>query len=188
MSTRQAHKNRVLGFFQNEIDKYLVGDLTRLSEIHPDRKTGLRGCTIPQALLVFSIIDLLGFLINEDPNARKEATASNYKALFSSKQQLFPREYEAEADKIIKLFRHGITHQVFPKASGIAKLPNDSRLIIDGVVPCLNADKITRDLLGAIKRLTVKIENEESGELVERMNDRLNKLASDDFLQLSKLL
>lgn len=182
-------KHRVLNFFKNELNNYVVGDLNRLSEIHPDRRTGFRGCTIPQAMLIFALLDLLGYLINDDPTASKRNTLNNYKFIFSSTCGLFPKEYEKESDRIVKLFRHGIIHQFFPKASGIAKLSKDMPLLgLNGNIPCLNVNRLTHDTLNAIRKLHVQIENSKCDELVNRINNRLDILAKEDFEELSNLI
>lgn len=120
---------RVLKFFNTEIEQYVIGDLKCLSKIRPDEETGLRGCTVPQAMLIFAVLDMLGYLVNEDPKASKKATLKNYKVIFSTKNGFFPANYEKETDKIVKLFRHGIMHQAFAKASGVAKVAQACTLV-----------------------------------------------------------
>lgn len=181
-------KERVLLFFNTELEQYVIGDLLRLSEIRPDKETGLRGCTVPQAMLSFAILDLLGYLVNEDIKASKKATLKNYKVIFASKYGLFPEQYEKEADRIVKLFRHGIIHQFFPKASAVAKLSKGSPLIVlSGNVPCLNVDRLSEDVLNAIRKLAQRIEADECNDFIERMNCRLDILAKEDFEELNRL-
>ncbi|MCK5214747.1 MAG: hypothetical protein KAR05_05290 [Candidatus Omnitrophica bacterium] len=178
---------RVLQFFNNEIKDYVIGDLDRLSAIRPDKKTGLRGCSIPQAMLIFAILDLFGYLVNEDPNVSKKATLKNYKVIFSAKLGLFPAHYEKEAKKNVELFRHGVMHQFFAKASGVAKLTQDMPLIhlIDGT-PYLNVDRLTEDTINAIRQLRKRIENGCCDYLAKQINKHLDKLAEDDFKELDR--
>jgi hypothetical protein len=72
-------------------------------------------------MLIFAALDLLGFLVNDDPNACKTETAKNYQVIFSSELGLFPETYQAAIDVLVKLFRNGIVYQFFSKASGIGK-------------------------------------------------------------------
>jgi hypothetical protein len=181
-------KERVSQFFKTELEQYIIGDLLRLSEIRPDIKTGLRGCTVPQAMVNFAILDLLGYLINEDLEASKKDTLKNYRVIFSSKYGLFPEQYEKEVERIVKLFRHGIVHQFFPKASAVGKLSKDSPLIgLSGNVPCLNVDRLSEDVLNAIIELARRIESGECNDLAERMNCHLDILAKEDFAELNRL-
>ena len=180
-------RQRVLSFFSDEIERYVIGDLIRLSEIRPDEETGLRGCTVPQAMLLFGIIDLFGYLINEDPGAKKDKTSQNYKEIFSSKHGLFPVQYEKETDRIVKLFRHGMMHQFFPKASAVAKLGEDMPLIISQDTPCLNVDRLSQDVIKAIRELRQRVASGDYDDLTERINSRLDTLAKEDFEEHGKL-
>ncbi len=58
MSTENSlSKQRVLGFFDNEVSMYILKDIDRLTnEIRPDKDTGLRGCTVALAMMLFAII------------------------------------------------------------------------------------------------------------------------------------
>ena len=114
--------------------------------------------------------------------------SANYKVIFASKHGLFPKQYENEAERIVKLFRHGIIHQFFPKASAIAKSSEDRDLIdLSGNVPCLNVDRLSKDVLNAIRQLGWRIANGKCDELAERINNRLDILAREDFEELGKV-
>ena len=181
---------RVIQFFDTEIEKYVLQDLDCLSKIRPDPNTSLRGCTIPQAMLIFAVLDLLGYLVDEDPKASKKNTSKNYNAIFSSKLGLFPVQYEQDSDKIVKLFRHGIIHQFFPKASGISKATGDKPLIFPmGEILCLNVDRLSSDLVHVISVLRRRIESgpNDDDDFVERINSRLDILIMEDFDELAKL-
>lgn len=56
------HRQRVLGFFDNELSTFILPDLEILRIIRPDNM-GLRACTIPQAMLLFAVLDLLGLAV-----------------------------------------------------------------------------------------------------------------------------
>ncbi len=80
MSTENSlSKQRVLGFFDNEVSMYILKDIDRLTnEIRPDKDTGLRGCTVALAMMLFAIIDLFGYLTRDDNNPRKTDTLGNF--------------------------------------------------------------------------------------------------------------
>ena len=184
-----AKVRRVLNYFDTELEKYVIGDLLRLSQIRPEGKDGLQGCTVPQAMLIFATLDLLGYLINKDPKACKLRTYDNYKAIFSSTLYLFPLEYDKKKNNIVKIFRHGLIHQVFPKASAIAKHSIARPLISelpDGR-PCLNVDRFCLDFINATRKLRACIKSGDHDELAEQMNDRLDQLAQEDYDELARV-
>jgi hypothetical protein len=182
-------KERVLSFFDVEIGQFILGDLDVLAHIRPHPSTQLGGCTVPQAMLIFAALDLLGFLVNDDPNACKTKTAKNYQAIFSSDLGLFPVKYEAATDVLVKLFRHGVVHQFFSKASGMGKFNLSIPFILrSGAVPCLNIDRLTEDFTNAVRVLRERIASGKYNSLAERINDRLDVLAYDDYADLRKLV
>jgi len=188
-------KRRLQDLFDNEISFYVLPDVERLTnEIRPD-SNGQRGCTVPLAMMLFSIIDFFGFLMRDDENARKTETLQNYEYLLT-KSGYFPRIYSEgkNCKKIVKLFRHGMIHQFFPKASAISKAGKDKPLIFEDVsgtikIPILNVDVLSKDLVDAISKIQEDIINNEEGnkELILRMNSRLDLLAKEDYEDLDKL-
>jgi len=63
----------VIIFLDTAIRGYVVGDLKRLAEIRPDpQPPNLRGCTVPESLAVFAVLDLMGFLMRKDFDDEKE--------------------------------------------------------------------------------------------------------------------
>src|SRR6185369_15852705 len=72
-------KQWVQSFFDFAITNYVLGDLQRLThEVRPEGIAGLRGCTVPLALALFSVIDLFGYLLrDEEVTPRKIDTFKN---------------------------------------------------------------------------------------------------------------
>lgn len=185
MNTKQK---RVLSFFDIEIKQYVLGDLEILSHIRPHPTSQLGGCAAPQAMLIFSTLDLLGYLINKSPNARKTDTAKNLKVVFSSELKLFPETYIEYTDELIRLFRHGVMHQFFSKASGMGKYGIWAPSILSsGQIPTLNIDKFTEDFTNAVGTLRERIASGNHIELIEQINSRLDTLARDDMEDLQRL-
>jgi hypothetical protein len=202
-------KDRVLNFFDDEIEKFLVQDIERLTnEIRPD-SDGLRGCTVPLAMMLFATIDFFGYLVRDDlrkgqgskkksrskkPEKPKtmdenEGKTDNTKSsmYLLSQAGLFPDEYSAKSEAIVHLFRHGLMHQVFPKASGIAKWGLDEPLIDPSPTPVLNVDVLARDVVQALRKLRSRIATAQNDDLADRMNRRLDILANDDREELTRL-
>jgi hypothetical protein len=181
-------KKRVEGFFNNEVAMYILPDLERLTdEIRPDPKNGQRGCTIPLAMMIFGVIDLFGYLMRNNNNAKKTETYENFKYLFSKRTGFFPNIYDEKCDMMVKLFRHGLIHQFFPKASGILKAEKSKPLIFcqDGI-PNLNVDVLANDLKVALEKMKKYVEKNEDPELVVRINERLDKLSKEDYEALEE--
>lgn len=184
MTTSQQ---RVLEYFAVEFDRFVLPDLGTLAAIRPG-PDGLCGCAVPQAMVIFSIFDLLGYLTNPDPNASKRRTMENYRPFFASPLGLLPPEYAAETDRVVRLFRHGLIHQFFPKASSIAKASSQRPLIFpDGQLQCLNVDRLTQDAIVAIARLRTLIGEPAHAALAKQMSDRLDLLNQEDFQELNAI-
>ena len=63
----------VFSFFEDVVEKYVVGDLETLAEIRPEPwPPNRRGCTVPESLAVFAVLDLMGFLMRKDFDDEKQ--------------------------------------------------------------------------------------------------------------------
>lgn len=179
-------------FLIHNVNEYILPDLKRLrEEIRPDFSDpkALRGCTVPTAMFAFAILDLVGFLIRPEPDAKREETTKNITFILSSTSGLFPDEYQSSTSLLIKLFRHGLMHQVFPKASGIAKIPNHIKLSLifyqPKGLPNLNVDKLVDDLIIALATLDKCVRTDDV--LASRMEQRISFLIDEDYKQLEKM-
>jgi hypothetical protein len=143
---------------------------------------------VPLAMMLFAVIDLFGYLSRDDATPRKTDTLGNFEYLMSEKVNLFPKIYSDNCEKIVKLFRHGLIHQFFPKASGISKAGLRYPLIFESTgIPNLNVDVLSKDVQEALERLKRSIVENRDPDLVERINSRLDKLAKEDYETLNSL-
>lgn len=181
------------GFFKHEVHEYILPDLLRLRrEIRPDPDAkALRGCTIATTMFAFAVIDLFGCLMRPSAAIIKERddTAANITHFLGDQAGLFPPEYKSNTEILIKLFRHGMTHQVLPKASGIAKITGGPTR---GLIfyqppghPNLNADKLVDDLISAFRILHDKTHGDT--ELASLMASKIQFLRKEDDEQREKL-
>ena len=178
-------------FLIYDINDYILPDVKRLREEvrpDPDRKA-LRGCTVPTGMFAFAILDLVGFLMRPEPDAKREETTKNITFILSSTAGLFPNEYEKSTSLLIKLFRHGLMHQVFPKASGVAKIPKHIKLPLvfyqPKGLPNLNVDKLADDLIIALTSLEKCVKTDDV--LAYRMEQRIAFLIDEDFKLLEEM-
>ena len=180
-------KQRVLGFFDTEVSMYILKDIDKLDEIRPD-EDGLGGCTVALAMMFFSVIDFFGYLTRDDSNPKKTDTLGNFKYLLSEKAGFFPKIYEDNCDRIVKLFRHGLIHQFFPKASGIAKAGSYPLIFDSSGIPNLNVDVLSKDVKESLGKIKQSIIQDHDNTLVDRINSRLDKLAKEDYEAISELI
>lgn len=180
-------KQRVLSFFDTEVSMYILKDIDKLNEIRPN-EDGLCGLTVPSAIMLFAVIDFFGYLTRDDSNPKKTDTSGNFEYLLSEKAGFFPKIYEDNCDKIVKLFRHGLIHQFFPKASGIAKAGESNPLIFENSgIPNLNVDVLSKDVKEALGKINQSIIQSHDNTIVDRINSRLDKLAKEDYETLNAL-
>lgn len=181
-------KRRVLSFFDTEVSMYILKDIDKLNEIRPN-KDGLCGLTVPSAIMLFAVIDFFGYLTRDDSNPKKTCTLENFKYLLSEKAGFFPKIYEENCDIIVKLFRHGLMHQFFPKASGIAKAGENNPLIYESSgIPILNVDVLSKDVKEALGKIKQSVIQNLDNTIVDRINSRLDKLAKEDYETLYTLI
>ena len=113
-------------------------------------------------MLVFAILDLLGYLIDEDLEHQKlrhpRIMTHNLSRQNTDVSCAVRKRRRA---KIVKLFRHGIMHQFFPKASAVAKMGESScPLILSQGTPCLNVDRLSEDVVNAVREDLTRRERE----------------------------
>ncbi len=172
-------KRRVIKYFDTEVSKHILRDIEIVSTC------AARLCT-PLALVLFAVIDLFGFLTRDDePDPSPEKTRKSYEWLFS---HYFPNEYSKNVKKIRVLFRHGVMHQYFAKASAICRGGLSMPLIRkQGGNDVLNLDRLCADLLVAIDGIRRIVYEDSDRSLTLRINRRLNKLKKLDYEQRDKI-
>lgn len=138
-------------------------------------------------MLLFAVIDLFGFLTRKDPEADKTKTGDNFEYLLSE-SRYFPPIYKTYWKRIYELYRCGVIHQIFPKASAIAKAgPKRPLMDTHNGFPVLNVDRLSRDVVKAINEIKKDIEQRRDNQLIQRMDDRLEKIAKQDDRQLKRI-
>lgn len=146
-------KKQVEDFFKLFIKDYLVGDILELEKIKKNEYTGLRGCTIPLAMTVFSGVDLLGFLFGN--NKKTDETENHFFEFFRiSESSFIKNQYNKVNIKKLALYRHGIMHTFFPKFQGnkigICKSDSESLFITDSFIESLNVSVFSNDFKIAV--------------------------------------
>ncbi len=173
--------SRILQFIENEARNYIVPDIRRLASIRPEGPMGLGSCAIAQAMFLFVIMEFFGYLIRDDvPNPNQKDTKGNLSQLFLNSLAGFPPEYVAHSCELVHLFRHGLMHQIFPKASGIRKAGATRPLFASfDNLNHLNVDRLAEDVLKMIECLRSGLPG--SPALCEQMSLRMDKVSEKDF-------
>jgi len=178
-SDNSPPKERVLKFFDSEIKMYILNDIETLNKLD---RTMSGNCAVPLAMMLFAVIDLFGYLIRDDENPKKTDTLGNFRHFTSEANGFFPKEYAEGCEKIVKIFRHGLIHQFFPKASGICRAGTQGPLIIEvhGSIN-LNVDVLSKDIVAALKKVRQSCSAAHNDQLAERINSRLDGLSKEDY-------
>jgi hypothetical protein len=194
-------RNRALDYFTNYYDKYVLVDLEKLSLIRPDAN-GEGGCTIAQALIVFSLLDLFGYLIRSDTRDKEGENltpknlltdSSRTIELFLEDNKYFSNITRQEIAILTKIYRHGIVHQYFSKKLGIGKptydfIPrNDLFYSFKANEINLNVDVLTRRVKHAIEVIRQKVDQNDV-DLIRRINERLDYIAETDEQSVNVLV
>ncbi|HXC98760.1 MAG TPA: hypothetical protein VN048_05420 [Verrucomicrobiae bacterium] len=180
---------RIEKFLDKEVQDYLIADIERLLELRPDHN-GLKGCTIPTAMFLFATVELFGFLVAAPPVQIRD-TAGNIEACFSHPISGFPTEYTKRSKTLVRLCRHGLMHQIFPKALGIRKVPTrntDYLPLFESIDGCeqLNVDRFGNDVLSMLKNFTAKIAVPRWENLNKQMSERLDQISESDLRERRK--
>ena len=185
-------KERVQNYLDT-ISKYLAPEIKGLANKRQNAD-GYEGYAVPLALTLFALMDVLGFLLRKrgtkgnNPDPKK--TIENFKALLAG-SNYFPEIYSEEKTwrVLLTIFRHGISHTLFPKVSGIGK-HGEQQLIIEGSGDCkfiLNVDRLTKECLEAFEKIKSVIEEGADEELINRIDERLTQLYDEDSKNIEKL-
>jgi hypothetical protein len=185
-------KERVQNYLDT-ISKYLIPEIKGLASKRPNAD-GYEGYAVPLALTLFALMDVLGFLLRKrgtkgnNPDPKK--TIENFKALLAG-SNYFPEIYSEEKTwrVLLTIFRHGISHTLFPKVSGIGK-HGEKQLITSDSGGCkftLNVDRLTKDCLEAFEKIKSVIEEGADEELINRIDERLTQLYDEDSKNIEKL-
>ena len=176
--------SRMQRFLDGETVDYLIPDIERLIALRPQGPKGLGGCTVATGMFLFVIMDFIGYLCRADTRKPKlDDTKGNLKALFHHPLSDLPREYSGRLDTLVSLFRHGMMHQIFPKAAGIRKAGRNVALFqrLDGL-DHLNVDRMGHDVIIMLKRFQQGLTNDP--QLDRQMSERLDRLSSTDFTEM----
>ncbi len=164
-------------YFQ-ALSKHLLPEIESLADKRANEE-GLGNFSIPLAAILFSMIDLLGYLIRKDTETD---TPQNFRILLLN-DSYFPNSYRSEdVELVIKIYRHSITHTVFPRATAeIGKYEKEPNLIIrDGNQLILNVHVLAKDFINAYAKIILRIEQSDE-DLIKTISTRFKKMRDDDY-------
>ena len=162
-TTKQPLSSDEVAFF-SFIEENIIGDIVTLNTIEKGNNNASTHCAIPQVQPIFAFCELIGYLISDN----KEGETHNNLTTFFSKY--CDNTYRLYFPILLKIYRHGITHQYFPKSIhwGISKtFAATDNLFIDN---SLNVRRFTADVLRAYN--SFKANCQQSKPLTERVLEK----------------
>lgn len=174
-------------FISENLEGYMKVDIRVLMDTKSDEATGYGGLNFPLALYIFSCMDYLGFLTSKDKYSPSGDTKNRIMAFI---EQFFPQNSIDQIHKLedvfVNYFRHGLTHEYFPKAaSGISKEEGDLFQKGKGEVLILNSYALGEIFNQSIDTLINKIRNDT--ELSNRILERMSIIEKDHLNNARKL-
>lgn len=158
-SVRQLTQEGKVAFVREEIvgkmiGGYMVGDTKRLLEIKViENYDG--NCNFPIALYVFSCMDFLGYLFAKGKQNPRGDTAKRINAYISL---FFTDEAKAGIEphktEFVDTFRNGLSHEFFPKISGISRVNNGLMSVSVNGYWVLDADILAKMFLDSVSSLS----------------------------------
>ncbi len=147
-------------------------------------------------MFLCSVIDYFGKIMrvgesNTDTPIKPKQVAKNFKFFV---KKYFPAADGCKGDIIYQLFRNGIMHQFFPKASGImwstAAEHRNNLLENDNGVPRLNNFVLSNYVRAALNRILDELNNDSIPAYVEAIYEHLilNNYGFDDHGELNSLI
>src|SRR3989344_5092763 len=128
-------------FIKTVVEGWMLGDLRRITELEVI-PNAVGNCNFPIALYTLSCMDFLGYLISpKDLDAlgnTKERILGYIDQTFNNndKEKLKPHE-----EYFVNVFRHGLSHEFFPKMGGVSRLQPEVIWSDKGYI-ILDADKL----------------------------------------------
>ncbi|UOE49359.1 hypothetical protein MTO98_33740 [Mucilaginibacter sp. SMC90] len=188
--TIEENRKSALRLFDENIIKYIVGDLELLDTIQP--QSNGNSCAVPTAMLILGALEFIGFLIiekgrlgNAEDNITIAIKHGNY----------FPATY---SDSVVKTlahtYRHGLMHSFFPQQRsdqvfGIHK--SDNRKLFetfdktgDSVIS-LNANVLSDDFKQYVNNLYIEIERTSDAYLLANIANAFKHRYSESLVTLS---
>jgi len=174
-------KQTLDNFVAEVIDGWMCGDIENLENI-PHRLGQPGNCNFPIALYVFACTEFLGQLTARSPVPKQGGTK---KAILDYIEEFFPDEFKEELkphrNRFVNLFRHGLAHNYFAKASGVSRT-RKTHFSIDQGRLILDADMFAQSFVESTKKLKIKIKNDQK--LAQVMVGNYNKQYNDNLKYL----
>lgn len=193
MASNTEKKEAVLNQYFRQYFPTIYSAIELYNELVPKYNNGT--LNVMQTMFLCSVIDHFGKImrvgnIGSDQPLKSGQNAHNFKFFI---EQYFPAQEKCKGDIIYKLFRNGVMHQFFPKASGIfwsnAPAHKDKLLEEDSGVPRLNNFTFSNYIKAALGFINDELENDRLPAYIDNMYDHLiiNNYGFNDHTELQTL-
>ena len=166
--SEQAHN-----FIKVVVKGYMISDLKRMMGLEPVPNAP-GNCNFPIALFALSCMDFLGYLTTPQKLDSNGDTTERIKAYIDmtfkdeDKTKLAPH-----MNNLVNIFRHGLSHEFFPKMSGISRKCSDVFWLSQEGYLILDADRIAEMFERSIEKLEDLIKSETRAVIfVERYEEK----------------
>lgn len=152
---------------------YMISDLKRMMSLEPIPNAP-GNCNFPIALFALSSMDFLGYLITDqklDSNGDTTERIKTYIELtFKDDDKDKLRPYMSN---LVNIFRHGLSHEFFPKMSGISRRCSDVFWLSQEGYLILDADRLAEMFERSVDKLEELLQSESKAAVfVERYEEK----------------
>lgn len=193
MATYNEKKDSVLNQYFRQYSTHIYDGINLFNQLVPQNNSGT--LNVMHIMFLCSVIDHFGKVmrvgdVGSDLPLRSGQNASNFKFFI---EKYFPASDKCKGDIIYKLFRNGVMHQFFPKASGVFwsndPLHKDKMLADDRGHPRLNNFTFSNYIKSALDYIIDELENDRLQSYIENIYDYLiiSNYGFDDHAELQAL-
>ena len=193
MQNYSEKKEAVLNQYFRQYITHITPEFSLFNSLVPSQQDGI--LNVVHTMFLCSVIDHFGKIMRVGNEAADTAlqpgnNAINFKFFV---EQFFPVEEKCKGDILYKLFRNGVMHQFFPKASGVfwSNTPEHAENLLDkeNGHPRLNNFAFSNCIEKGLKRIVEDLENDTLATYIENIYAFLilRNYGFDDHEELRRL-
>lgn len=194
MPTYNEKKEAVLNQYFRQYLTHIYDGINLFNQLVPQNTSGT--LNVMHTMFLCSVVDHFGKImrvgdLGSDLPLRSGQNANNFKFFI---ENYFPSSDNCKGDILYKLFRNGVMHQFFPKASGVFwsndPLHNDKMLEEDNGHPRLNNFTFSTYITSALDYIITELENDRLQQYINNIYDHLiqNNYGFGDHADLQALI
>lgn len=194
MATYNEKKEAVLNQYFRQYSNHIYDGIALFNQVVPQNASGT--LNVMHTMYLCSVVDHFGKIMRvanmgSDLPLQSGQNANNFKFFV---ENYFPSSDNCKGDILYKLFRNGVMHQFFPKASGVFwsndPLHKDKMLEDDNGHPRLNNFTFSNYIKSALDYIIDELENDRLPDNIANIYDHLITVnyGFNDYNELSTLV